>query len=254
MNVEVEFLGTGTSVGVPVIGCKCDVCRSADVHDKRLRASVKVRASGKNILIDCGPDFRTQILRASNLEIDALLITHIHYDHTGGIDDLRPYCYCTPRFPIYARADVLHELYGKMSYSFTKNPYPGAPVFDAFEIGAEEFECRGLKIQPLPVYHGKLLINGYRIGDFAYITDAKTIPEETFALMRGVKVLVVNALRYTDHASHMTVDEALKVVEKVRPERTYFTHMCHDIGLHSEVNRKLPHGVELAYDGLIVRL
>lgn len=254
MNIEVEFLGTGTSVGVPVIGCNCKVCRSADEHDKRLRASVVVRTLDKKILIDCGPDFRTQILRASDRGIDALLITHIHYDHTGGIDDLRPYCYRTPRFPIYARADVLSDLYGKMSYSFSKNPYPGAPVFDAFEIGSEEFECCGLRIQPLPVYHGKLLINGYRIGDFAYITDAKTIPQETLALMRGVKVLVVNALRYTEHPSHMTVDAALKIVEEVKPQRAYFTHMSHDIGLHDEVNRQLPHGVELAYDGQIVRV
>lgn len=252
--MEVEFLGTGTSVGVPMIGCNCEVCKSEDRYDKRLRASVIVRTRGKSILIDCGPDFRTQILRATDQRIDALLMTHTHYDHTGGVDDLRPYCYRTPRFPIYARADVLGDLYKRMSYSFSKNPYPGAPVFDTFEIASEPFVCCGINVIPLPVWHGKLLINGYRIGDLAYVTDAKYIPEETLNCMRGVKVLVVNALRYDEHQSHMSVRAALHIVGEVKPERAYFTHMSHQIGLHREVNKRLPKGVQLAYDGQIVKL
>ena len=252
--MELEFLGTGTSVGVPQIGCNCEVCTSHDKHDKRLRASVIVRTRGKSILIDCGPDFRTQILRATDHRLDALIITHTHYDHTGGIDDLRPYCHRDPRFPLYARAEVLRDLYSRMSYSFSEHPYPGAPVFDTYEIADKPFDCLGIKVTPLPVYHGKLLINGYRIGDLAYITDAKYIPEETLALMRGVKVLVLNALRYSEHASHLTVDAALHIVNLVKPQRTYITHMCHQIGLHNEVNRRLPHGVELAHDGQIIRV
>lgn len=253
--MEIEFLGTGTSTGVPQIGCDCEVCRSNSSHDKRLRASAIVRTRGKAILIDCGPDFRIQMLRASNIRLDALIVTHTHYDHVGGVDDLRPYCYHrTPHFPIYARRDVLGDLYKKMPYSFSKNPYPGAPIFDTFEIGSEPFYCCGVKVTPLPVWHGKLLINGYRIGDLAYITDAKYIPEQTLELIKGVKVLVMNALRYEEHASHMSVDAALHVVGLVKPGRTYFTHMSHQIGLHHEVNRRLPEGVELAYDGEIVKI
>ncbi|MGN0214560.1 MAG: MBL fold metallo-hydrolase [Muribaculaceae bacterium] len=253
--MEIEFLGTGTSTGVPQIGCGCEVCRSRDPRDKRFRASAIVRTHGKAILIDCGPDFRSQILNASNHHLDALIVTHTHYDHVGGVDDLRPYCYHrTPRFPIYARREVLTDLYRKMPYSFSDNPYPGAPIFDTFEIDAEPFECCGIKVVPLPVWHGNLLINGYRMGDLAYITDAKFIPEQTLELIKGVKVLVVNALRYEEHASHMSVDAALHVVGLVKPKRAYFTHMCHQIGLHSVVNRRLPDGVELAYDGEIVKI
>ncbi len=253
-KIEIEFLGTGTSTGVPFIGCECPVCTSSDVKDKRLRSSVIVRTQGKNLLIDCGPDFRTQMLRASNQDLDALLVTHIHYDHVGGIDDLRPYCYRPEKFPIYARAEVLRNLREKMPYSFSKNPYPGAPVFRTYEVGEQTFLCEGVSVTPLPVWHGKLLMTGYRIGDVAYITDAKVIDKSTMGLLKGVRLLIINGLRYEEHATHFTVQEALEVIKIVQPERAYLTHMCHRIGLHDEAEKMLPEGVKLAYDGLVVRL
>ncbi|MGM9804277.1 MAG: MBL fold metallo-hydrolase [Muribaculaceae bacterium] len=252
--MKIEFLGTGTSTGVPQIGCRCEVCTSPDSLDKRFRASALVSVGDKNILIDCGPDFRSQMLRAGWRNIDALVVTHTHYDHVGGIDDLRPFCCGETRFPIYARADVLADLRNKMPYSFSDNPYPGAPVFNTFEIGNDPFMCCGVEVTPLPVWHGKLLINGYRIGDLAYVTDAKTVPDNTIKAMQGVKVLVVNALRDKEHPTHMSVSEAMRVVEKVGAERTYFTHMSHHIGLHNQVNARLPKGVQLAYDGQIVEI
>ncbi len=252
--IEVEFLGTGTSTGVPFIGCKCPVCTSTESKDKRLRSSVIVRTEGKNLLIDCGPDFRTQMLRASNQDLDALLITHIHYDHVGGIDDLRPYCYRPELFPIYGKADVLENLREKMPYSFSDNPYPGAPVFRTYEVAEQAFDCEGVSVTPLPVWHGKLPMTGYRIGDMAYITDAKTIDDSTMALLKGVRLLIINGLRYEEHPTHLTVPQALEVIKAVQPEQAYLTHMCHRIGFHDEAEKLLPEGVKLAYDGLVVRL
>ena len=200
--MEVEFLGTGTSMGVPFVGCECEVCRSQDPRDKRLRCSAIVRVDGVNLLIDCGPDFRQQMLRASDNRLDALLMTHTHYDHSGGMDDLRPYTY--------------HK--------------------------------------PLPVMHYKLPIFGYRIGNLAYITDAKTIPPTTMQRLQGVDTLIINALRFKPHPSHFSLEEALEVIKKVSPRRAYLIHMSDGIGLHASTSRLLPAGVELAYDTEIIRL
>ncbi len=249
--LEIEFLGTGTSTGVPSIRCHCPVCMSDNPHDRRLRCSSIVRYHGKNLLIDCGPDFRQQILRASNDNLDALLITHIHYDHVGGIDDLRPYGF-ESIFSCYARNDVIHDLHLKMPYAFKKDLYPGAPRLNFVEIADAPFYVGDVLVEPIPVWHGKLLINGYRIGPLAYITDCKTIEPEQIDKIKNIPLLVINALHHREHHSHMNVREALEVVDKIKPGRTLFVHMSHQIGFHDEVNRHLPAGIQLAYDTQIV--
>lgn len=254
MEMEIEFLGTGTSTGVPQIGCSCETCTSGDWRDKRLRASVVVRTQGKSILIDCGPDFRMQMLRASNTKLDALIITHTHYDHTGGIDDLRPYCYPNS-FPVFARVEVLNDIRVRVPYCFGPNKYPGTPTFDLHEIASDPFEYEGIEIIPIEVMHtATLLINGYRIGDFAYITDAKTIDDSQLKKLKGVKVMVVNALRLSPHNSHFSLDDALKFVEKVNPERAYLTHMSHQMPPMKKAEKMLPTNVKFAYDGFIIQV
>lgn len=250
-GLEIEFLGTGTSYGVPQIGCGCEVCRSLDPRDNRMRTSAIVRYRGKNVLVDCGPDFRSQMLRASNIDLDALLVTHIHYDHVGGMDDLRAYCK-GGAFPVYARRDVIDDLHRNMPYCFAQNPYPGVPSLDLREVGDEPFDVQGLEVVPLRVMHGSRLIAGYRIGPLAYITDAKSLPPETIESLRGIRLLVINALRIEKHHSHMSLGEALEVVRAVNARETYFVHMCHDIGLHEQVSKQLPANVHFAYDGLRV--
>jgi len=248
-SVHVEILGSGTSKGVPEPGCQCDVCQSSDPLDHRLRTSALIRTHGLTLLIDASPDFRTQALRSELHDIDATLITHQHYDHVGGIDDLRPYC-SNKKMPIYATPQVCDDLRRRLDYCFREVHYPGVPGFEMHEVGDSPFYLQGLKIIPINVMHAKLPIVGYRIGNFAYITDAKTIPEEEYEKLQGVEVLVLNALRYTQHFSHLTVDEALEVIEKIKPVKAYLTHICHDMGKHAEVSARLPKGVELAYDGL----
>ncbi len=252
-EMEIEILGSGTSTGVPQIGCTCRVCRSRDPRDKRLRSSIVVRYKGKNIIIDCGPDFRTQMLRASDIKLDALLVTHIHYDHVGGMDDLRAYCK-GGAFPVYARQDVIDSLKRHMPYCFAGHHYPGAPRLDIHTVGEEPFDVCGIEVMPITVLHGRLPIVGYRIGDMAYVTDAKTIPAESMERLRGLRLLVVNSLRIEPHFSHMSLSESLQVVRELAPQEVYFTHISHDMGLHEEVSRHLPDNVHLAYDGLIVKV
>lgn len=250
---EIEFLGTGTSTGVPQIGCDCEVCRSADARDKRLRSSVIVRTGGKNILIDCGPDFRTQILRCGDLSIDCVLLTHIHYDHVGGIDDLRPFTKDKP-LPVYAQRDVISDLEARLPYCFQEHPYPGVPKFKFVEIDHRHSFCfDDIEIEPIAVMHYKLPILGFRIGKFAYVTDAKTIRADQVEKLRGLDTLVVNALQFEQHLSHMTLGEALAVIKEVNPRRAYLTHMGHHMGLHAQTDKLLPENVRLAYDGLIVK-
>lgn len=251
---EIEFLGTGTSTGVPVIGCDCEVCRSTDSKDKRLRTSVIVRIGNRNILMDCGPDFREQMLRAKSLNLDMALLTHSHYDHVGGIDDLRPYCY-PDHFTVCAQQNVLDDLVARVPYCFYKNPYPGVPQFTLKVVDTENpLDVEGLQIEALPIWHHKLLINGYKIGEhLAYITDAKRIPDEVIETLKGIDVLVINSLRIKEHLSHMSLTETLDVVSKIKPKRTYLIHIGHDMGKHEDMTAILPAGVNLAYDGLVVK-
>ena len=253
-TLEIEFLGTGTSTGVPMLRCHCPVCMSDDPRDKRLRTSAIVRYQGSRILIDCGPDFRTHMLRASDDNLDAVLITHIHFDHVAGLDDLRAYCFERP-MPIYARADVLHDLHNRIPYCFSDHPYPGVAKFEEHVIGNDPFLVEGVRVEPIPVMHYKLPIIGFRIGPLAYITDAKTIDRAVIDNLKGVPLLVINSLRVEDtHLSHMCLEETLEVIDLIKPGQAYLIHMSDRMGLHAESPKLLPKGVSLAYDGLIVKV
>lgn len=250
--IRIEFLGTGTSTGVPQVNCSCKVCTSTDAHDKRLRASALITVAGRHLLIDCGPDFRYQALRAHIKDIDALLVTHSHYDHCGGLDDLRPYCVAKP-LPIYAEPQVINDIRTRIPYCFNEHPYPGVPRFDTLPIApGEPFRVEGVDVLPLRVMHYKLPIVGFRIGNMAYITDCLTVPDETLNSLTGLDVLVVNALRRTPHLSHQSLSEALSLIAKLAPRHAYLTHMSHQMGLHSEVAAILPSNVTMAYDTLVV--
>lgn len=252
-TLEIEFLGTGTSTGVPMLRCLCPVCMSGDVRDKRLRTSAIVRYQGARLLIDCGPDFRTQMLRASDNNLDAVLLTHIHYDHVAGLDDLRTYCFERP-FPLYARADVLRNLHSRIPYCFASDPYPGVAQFEEHVIGDEPFLVEGVRVEPIPVMHYKLSIIGFKIGPLAYITDAKSIADDVIERLKGIPLLVINALRIEPHLSHMCLSETLDVIRRIKPGKTYLVHMSDRIGLHAESHKILPDGVELAWDGLIAKV
>ena len=252
--MKITFLGTGTSTGIPQIGCRCATCTSADPRDNRMRASAIVTLdSGANLLIDCGPDFRSQILRAGAPPLEALLITHSHYDHVGGIDDLRPYCRDGRHFPTFCTPDVARDLHERNPWSFAKHLYPGVPTFAIHEINPDiPFEIAGQEIIPLPVMHAKLPILGYRFGPLAYITDCKTMPAATLEKLRGVHTLVLNALRILPHQSHLSLDEALDTIKAVNPRRALLTHMSHDMGPAATV--ALPDGVQFTHDGLTVEI
>ncbi len=226
---------------------------SADPRDKRLRTSAIVRYQGVRILIDCGPDFRTQMLRASDDNIDAVLLTHIHFDHVAGLDDLRAYCFEKP-MPLYARADVLRDLHQRIPYCFAENPYPGVPQFEEHVIDDQPFLVEGVHVEPLPVMHYRLPIYGFRIGPLAYITDAKTIDDAVIERLKGVPLLVINSLRQGHHISHMCLEETLAVIGRIRPGRAYLVHMSDRMGLHADSPKFLPDGVKLAYDGLILKV
>lgn len=248
-RLKITILGSGTSTGVPQIGCKCEVCRSNDPHDKRMRQSALVEWHGKRILIDCGPDFRQQILSTGDAHLDALLITHIHYDHIGGLEELRGFS----DLPIFARHDVIEALHQRLSYCFAEHPYPGVPHYDLVEISDNNsFDCAGIRVEPIPVLHYKLPILGFKIGDLAYITDCKTITQEQIDRLHGIKVLVLNALRFEEHLSHISLSQALEIIEQINPGRAVLIHMSHGIGLHAETSKLLPTGVELAYDGMTI--
>ena len=248
--MKLTFLGTGTSCGVPVIGCQCEVCQSTDPRDKRTRCSALVETENTRLLIDCGPDFRQQILPQPFRKIDGILITHSHYDHMGGMDDIRPYCQFG-EINVYADPHARVSMLEMLPYCFAENRYPGVPAIGLHEILPHvSFWIGDFEILPFQVMHGKLPILGYRIGPLAYITDMKTIDDSEMSYLEGVEVLVVNALRFTKpHHSHQLVDDAVAFAKRVGARRTLLIHMCHDIGLHEEVNHRLPEGIELAYDG-----
>lgn len=252
--MRLHFLGTGTSTGIPQIGCDCEVCKSIDFKDKRLRASAILSYNGTNLLIDCGPDFRTQMLNNNSPHLDAMVITHSHYDHVGGVDDLRPYCK-TADFPIYCKSDVIEDLRNRIPYCFTKHPYPGVPSFQLFEILAfNPLNINGIEIEPLSVFHYKLNILGFKFGNLAYITDAKTIPDETIDKISNIDTLVINALRIEEHISHMSLKETLDIIQRVNPRIAYLTHLSHDMGKHEEVEKNLPPNVKIAYDNLTLTI
>lgn len=251
--MKLTFLGTGTSTGVPELGCKCEVCTSTDPRDVRLRSSAFLTHGNTTLLIDCGPDFRAQMLRADVAHIDALLMTHKHYDHTAGIDDLRPYA-SSRLFPIYADNDTEQQIRSMFPYCFFEVKYPGVPNIEVRSIeDMKPFIVGDIEVAPIRVYHGRLAIVGYRFGKLAYITDMSRIEPSELEKLIGVEVLVINALRFSKpHGTHQTVLEALRIVDKIAPKRTYFTHMMHHIGLHAKIEKCLPPGVFFAYDGLEV--
>ena len=252
--MKITFLGTGTSQGVPIIGCTCEVCRSLDYRDKRLRTSAYIEADGKRLIIDTGPDFRQQMLRENISHLDAVLFTHAHRDHTAGLDDIRAFNFLQEMdMPTYATVEVLRQLEHDFEYIFSKQPYFGLPRLATHEIGTLPFTIGPLSIQPLPVMHLRLPVMGFRIGNFSYITDANHIPDSTLELMRGTSVLVLNALQIGEHLSHFNLAQALEMVEKIKPVKAYFTHISHKLGLHSKVEQQLPPHVQLAYDGLEIQ-
>jgi phosphoribosyl 1,2-cyclic phosphate phosphodiesterase len=255
--MQVYFLGTGTSQGIPVIGSNHPVCKSADSKDKRLRVSVWISWEENSVVIDCGPDFRQQMLTSGCSTLDAILFTHEHADHTAGLDDIRPFFFRQKKdIPIYAHSRVLENLNKRFDYIFeTENKYPGAPGVQTFAVNNnEDFIIRQTKITPVEVNHGNLQVFGYRIQDFVYLTDVKTIDTAEIEKLKGVKVLVVNALREEPHQTHFSLQDALDFIHLVQPERAYLTHISHLLGFHEEVQQRLPKNVFLAYDNLKITL
>lgn len=249
--MKITFLGTGTSQGIPVISCKCAVCSSDDPKDDRLRTSVLVETHDKTVVIDSGPDFRYQMLRAGAQDLDAIVFTHEHKDHIAGLDDIRPFNYLLKKnIDIYADVRVQAALKREFSYIFSEIKYPGLPQINLHDIGQEPFTIGETLWIPVDVMHYKLPILGYRINDFAYITDAKTVSHASIEKLSGVKVLVVNALQLATHISHFNLEQALTFAKEVGAEMTYLTHVSHNLGLHEEVEKELPDNVRIAYDGL----
>jgi phosphoribosyl 1,2-cyclic phosphate phosphodiesterase len=252
MKINVTFLGTGTSVGCPMIGCPCDVCTSEDPRDRRLRNAALLQVDDKNILIDCGPDFRQQMLREKVNKLDAILITHIHNDHTAGFDDIRPFNFMTRRdMPVYTDEFTARDLKRRFEYVFGPSKYPGAPRADIIYIDKDTpFKAAGIPVTPLEVLHGKLPVLGFRFGHFAYVTDAKSIDQTELTKLEGVEYLAINALQQKTHHAHLTLHEALEVIEKINPKKAFLTHISHKMGKHAQVSPTLPDNVEFAYDGL----
>lgn len=250
--MKVWFLGTGTSQGIPVIGSNHPVCLSNDQRDKRLRVSVWIQWDDASYIIDCGPDFRQQMLTCQCQRLDGILFTHEHSDHTAGIDDIRPFVFRQGDIPIYAHKRVIESLKKRFDYIFEEeNRYPGAPSVTIHEVDQNKnFTLAGKTVLPVLVKHGNLDIFGYRIDDFAYLTDVKFVPDTEAEKLKGVKVLVISALREQPHETHFNLQEALDFIEKIQPERAYLTHISYIMGFHAEVQEKLPKNVFLAYDNL----
>jgi phosphoribosyl 1,2-cyclic phosphate phosphodiesterase len=253
--MKVTFLGTGTSQGVPIIACECEVCISADTKDKRLRSSVLVETENINFIIDTGPDFRYQMLREGVKKLDAVVFTHEHKDHIAGFDDIRGFNWKTKMpMEVYASPDVEIALKRDFHYAFAEKRYPGVPSLNLHVLDNAPFSIGDLELTPIEVLHYKLPVFGYRVGDFSYVTDVNFISEEEKHKLKGSKVLVLSALRQSDHISHYSLEQAIEVAREIGAEQTYFTHMSHQIGLHSEVDAQLPAGMNLAYDRLVVEM
>jgi phosphoribosyl 1,2-cyclic phosphate phosphodiesterase len=254
--MKITFLGTGTSQGVPVIACDCEVCLSTNQKDKRLRSSVLIESEETTVVIDTGPDFRQQMLREQVQKLDAVVYTHEHKDHVAGMDDVRAFNYKQKKdMDIYASSRVQEALIREFPYVFSEYKYPGVPQvkLHTVELG-EPFSIGDLELEAIEVMHYKLPVYAYRIADFAYVTDANYIGEEEKEKLKGCEVLVINALRRKEHISHFTLDQALAMIEELKPQRAYLTHISHYMGLHNEVSKELPPNVEIAYDGLQLSL
>ena len=252
-KTRLTFLGTGTSQGVPMIGCGCDVCRSEDARDQRLRASVLVEYEGLKILVDAGPDFRQQMLRENVSHVDAILLTHNHKDHTGGLDDIRAFNYLEKKATqIYCEKYVEDSLRMEYSYAFEENKYPGAPEWRVHTIDERPFEIEGVKIVPIRGRHYKLPVLGFRFGNIAYCTDMNHIPEEEFEKLKGLEHFVINCVRRGHHISHFALEGALKVAEKVGARHTWLTHLSHQLPRHEKLTAELPENVLPAFDGLTI--
>lgn len=254
MSFKVTFLGTGTSQGVPVIACDCQVCQSSNPKNKRLRTSALFQINQQNVIVDAGPDFRHQVLRAGIQKLDAIIFTHQHRDHIAGLDDVRSFNFKQKMaMPIYGNVLVIEQIKREFHYVF-ESKYPGIPQLEIHEINGNPFSINDISITPIEVLHHKLPVYGFRIQDFTYITDANTIAEQELEKIVGTKILVLNALQKDDHISHFTLEEALKVIHMIDPEEAYLTHISHNMGLHDDVSRELPDNVYLAYDGLVINV
>lgn len=251
--MKVTFLGTGTSQGVPVIACTCEVCTSADPRDNRLRCSIFIETNEGNVIIDTGPDFRQQMLREGIKQLDAVLYTHEHKDHIAGMDDIRAFNFFQKKeMPLYLSEHVEEALRREFAYVFAAEKYPGIPLVELHRITEAPFSLLGQRVIPVAVTHYKMPVFGYRFGDFCYVTDAKTIAPEELEKMKGCKVIVLNALRRESHTSHLTLNEAIAILEYLKPEQAYLTHISHQLGLHAEVEQELPSFIKIAYDGLVI--
>ncbi len=249
--MKITFLGTGTSQGVPVIACDCETCASVDSHDKRLRTSILIETDETTLVMDAGPDFRQQILREDVRKLDAIILTHEHKDHIAGMDDVRAFNYKSQdAIDIYAEERVQKAVRKEYSYVFAEYQYPGIPKMRLNPITDYGFTVKGITLIPLRVFHYRLPVYGFRIGNFAYITDANYIPEETKEKLFGVKYFVINALRKEKHISHFNLREAIDLIREISPRKAFITHISHQMGLHEEVSATLPPGIMLAYDGL----
>lgn len=254
--IEITLLGTGTSQGIPVIGCECKVCKSGDPHDKRTRTAAFIKVDDMGLCIDLGPDFRQQMLSNSLSNVHAVLLTHEHNDHISGLDDIRPVNFLYKReIPIYGSARSLREIHRRFMYAFDPEyHYPGKPRVSSITISDSPFKIGNVEILPIPVDHGQLPIYGFRIGNLAYITDAKTIPDSSKDLLKNLDTLILNALRFEPHETHLNIEEAISMIHFLKPKQCYLTHISHDIGLHAEIDRLLPAGIHLGYDGLKIKV
>lgn len=253
--MKIIFLGTGTSQGIPVIGSKDEVCLSLDKKDKRLRSSVFIDYKNTQLVIDCGPDFRQQILNNNIDKVDAILFTHEHADHTAGIDDIRPFCHKKGAMPIYAHPRVIENLKERFGYIFaTENRYLGAPSVKTHTVLKQDFKVGSVVVKPILIGHGNIEILGFLVDKFAYLTDVKTISEIEINKLKNIDTLVINALRIAKHPTHFNLDEALEFIKEVKPKKAYLTHISHKLGFHEKVEKSLPKNVFLAYDNLIIQV
>jgi len=253
--MKITFLGTGTSQGIPILTCNCNVCKSEDSKDKRLRTSANIQYKGLSINIDAGPDFRTQMLRAEINQLDAVLLTHAHHDHVAGLDDIRAYNYSQKQsMPIYGNNLTITQIQRYFDYAFGESRYPGVPNFVLHEVDVQDFFINKIKITPIPALHAQMPILGYKIDNVAYLTDVSFLSQKSLSLLQNLEILIINGLRFEEHYSHFSIPEVLELVETIKPKKTLLTHISHTAGLHTELASKLPNGVEPAYDNLILEI